>query len=99
MGATSVGSTVPYVDREQFLRVAIRSAVRSCGLRSRTVSAVIVNLEGAADPIGTHCLREAIWGFDLPPAFRKEWDSWSVRVEPQPAPTPPAPPAFLRPTP
>jgi hypothetical protein len=85
--------------------------MRSCGLRSRTVSAVIettrpevvdvvdVTVEGAADPIGTHCLREAIWGFDLPLAFLEEWDSWSVRVEPQPAPAPPAPPTFLRPAP
>jgi hypothetical protein len=111
MGATSVGTHVPYVDRDQFLRDAIRAAMRSCGLRNRTVSAVLettreevvdvidVTLEGAADPIGMHCLREAIWGFDLPLAFREEWDSWSVRVEPQVAPAPLAPPAFLRPTP
>ncbi len=111
MGATSVGTSVPYVDREQFLRDGIRAAMRSCGLRNRTVSSVIettrqevvdvvdVTLEGAPDAIGIHCLREAIWGFDLPLAFREDWDSWSVRVEPQPGPAPPAPPAFLRPAP
>jgi hypothetical protein len=111
VGATLVHNTVPYVDREQFLRDAIRSAMRSCGLRSRTASAVIettrvevvdvvdVTLEGPADPIGTHCLREAIWGFHLPLAFREDWDSWSVRVEPQPAPAPPTPPTLFRSSP
>jgi von Willebrand factor type A domain len=111
MGATYLGNSVPYVDREAFLRGAIQTAMRNCGLRKRTVSVVIettraevvdvgdLTLSGSADAIGVHCMREAIWGFDLPLAFRDPWNSWSVQVDPPQAPSPPSPPSFLRSTP
>ncbi|MEZ4427999.1 MAG: VWA domain-containing protein [Nannocystaceae bacterium] len=79
-------------DRQGFLNRALADAWRACGAGDRSASVALettyqevvdvtsVAINGAADPVLQLCLREAVWGLDLPAMFNQSRSSWAVRL-------------------
>jgi hypothetical protein len=80
-------------DKEAFLHDALAQALGTCGGAGRkaavklesTLQEVVevkAHLEGTRtgdDKLG-HCLEEAAWALELPPAFDSEWEAHQVAL-------------------
>ena len=92
MGATAVGGRAPALDRDAWLRDALRPTWLACGGKLDSVSVAFettfaevvdvgaVSLTSGKDPILERCLSEAVWDLVLPPQFRDDWAPWSVSL-------------------
>ncbi len=92
VGMTSVSGRAQPIDREEFLRQALRSEWRRCGgqpesarLTFQTTGIEIVAINdvtytASTTPLDEHCLTEAVWSLMLPPQFDEEWNVWTIEV-------------------
>lgn len=78
-------------DPDRWLRDALSAGLANCGgagkktkvalesTRNEVVDVTLVSVDGGSDAV-VRCVREAVWGFELPGAFTAAWQAWTVSV-------------------